>query len=217
MSDASFIHDFVFQYAAFRHHSFFFSHEFGIELFEPYQHGGGTWGVEGSGANEDTFPSPVISALDAELTYLQKDTAAVIASRLLYLMAISSSDLWFEVSPTGERVVKERKRALGHGATRWQLKEIDFEESLGGSTVHPELPEFPPVPEGEDTPSDTPMAAPPGAGEAAQLQNLIGNLAAAAQALAGAAGSTGRSQKSYDSAATLVKGPHVFSPKNIWK
>ncbi|OLQ03356.1 hypothetical protein AK812_SmicGene13714 [Symbiodinium microadriaticum] len=33
---------------------------------------GGTWGVEGSGANEDTFPSPVISALDAELTYLQK-------------------------------------------------------------------------------------------------------------------------------------------------
>ncbi|OLP85788.1 hypothetical protein AK812_SmicGene33179 [Symbiodinium microadriaticum] len=32
----------------------------------------GTWGVEGSGANEDTFPSPVISALDAELTYLKK-------------------------------------------------------------------------------------------------------------------------------------------------
>ena len=37
MSDASFIHDFVFQYAAFRHHSFFFIHEFGPELFEPYQ------------------------------------------------------------------------------------------------------------------------------------------------------------------------------------
>ena len=28
--------------------------------------------MEGSGANEDTFPSPVISALDAELTYLKK-------------------------------------------------------------------------------------------------------------------------------------------------
>ena len=40
MSDASFIHDFVFQYAAFRHHSFFFSHEFGPELFEPHQPGG---------------------------------------------------------------------------------------------------------------------------------------------------------------------------------
>ena len=38
---------------------------------------GGTWGVEGSGANEDTFPSPVISALDAELTYLQKGWAPV--------------------------------------------------------------------------------------------------------------------------------------------
>ena len=33
--------------------------------------------MEGSGANEDTFPSPVISALDAELTYLQKAGAPV--------------------------------------------------------------------------------------------------------------------------------------------
>ncbi|OLP97603.1 hypothetical protein AK812_SmicGene20033 [Symbiodinium microadriaticum] len=40
MSDVTFSHDFVFQYAAFRHHSFFFSHEFGLELFEPYQPGG---------------------------------------------------------------------------------------------------------------------------------------------------------------------------------
>ena len=40
MSDVSFIHDFVFQYAAFRHHSFFFSHEFGPELSELYQPGG---------------------------------------------------------------------------------------------------------------------------------------------------------------------------------
>ena len=38
---------------------------------------GGTWGVEGSGANEDTFPSPVISVLDAELTYLQNAGAPV--------------------------------------------------------------------------------------------------------------------------------------------
>ena len=42
------------------------------KLFPSATVAGGTWGMEGSGANEDTFPSPVISALDAELTYLQK-------------------------------------------------------------------------------------------------------------------------------------------------
>ena len=35
-------------------------------------HAGGTWGMKRSGANEDTSSLPVISALDAELTYLQK-------------------------------------------------------------------------------------------------------------------------------------------------
>ena len=38
--------------------------------------------MEGSGANEDTFPSPVISALDAELTYLQKKAGAPVPARL---------------------------------------------------------------------------------------------------------------------------------------
>ena len=35
-------------------------------------HAGGTWGMKRSGANEDTSSLPVISALDAELTYLRK-------------------------------------------------------------------------------------------------------------------------------------------------
>ena len=43
--------------------------------------------MEGSGANEDTFPSPVISALDAELKYLQK-AGAPVPARL-------ANDAWF--------------------------------------------------------------------------------------------------------------------------
>ena len=35
---------------------------------------GGTWGMKRSGANEDTSSLPVISVLDAELTYLQRPT-----------------------------------------------------------------------------------------------------------------------------------------------
>ncbi|CAE7235380.1 unnamed protein product [Symbiodinium sp. CCMP2592] len=65
-----------------------------------------------------------------------------------------------------------------------------------------------------DTPSDTPMAMPAPDGVAGgSLQALIGNLSAAAQALASAAG-TG-STRSYDSAAKLVKSPDVFAPKNL--
>ncbi|CAE7692355.1 unnamed protein product [Symbiodinium sp. CCMP2592] len=68
--------------------------------------------------------------------------------------------------------------------------------------------------QGGDTPSDTPMAMPAPDGVAGgSLQALIGNLSAAAQALASAAG-TG-STRSYDSAAKLVKSPDVFAPKNL--
>ncbi|CAE6963231.1 unnamed protein product [Symbiodinium sp. CCMP2592] len=56
------------------------------------------------------------------------------------------------------------------------------------------------------------MPAPDGVA-GGSLQALIGNLSAAAQALASAAG-TG-STRSYDSAAKLVKSPDVFSPKNL--
>ncbi|CAE7468205.1 unnamed protein product [Symbiodinium sp. CCMP2592] len=65
-----------------------------------------------------------------------------------------------------------------------------------------------------DTPSDTPMAMPaPDRVAGGSLQALIGNLSAAAQALASAAG-TG-STRSHDSAAKLVKSPDVFAPKNL--
>ncbi|CAE7286480.1 unnamed protein product [Symbiodinium sp. CCMP2592] len=68
--------------------------------------------------------------------------------------------------------------------------------------------------QGGDTPSDTPMAMPAPEGVAGgSLQALIGNLSAAAQALASAAG-TG-STRSYDSAAKLVKSPDVFAPKSL--
>ncbi|CAE7809458.1 unnamed protein product [Symbiodinium sp. CCMP2592] len=56
------------------------------------------------------------------------------------------------------------------------------------------------------------MPAPDGVA-GGSLQALIGNLSAAAQALASAAG-TG-STRSYDSAAKLVKSPDVFAPKNL--
>ncbi|CAE7835297.1 unnamed protein product, partial [Symbiodinium sp. CCMP2592] len=56
------------------------------------------------------------------------------------------------------------------------------------------------------------MPAPEGVA-GGSLQALIGNLSAAAQALASAAG-TG-STRSYDSAAKLVKSPDVFAPKSL--
>ena len=67
-SDASFIHDFVFQYVAFRHHSFFFSHEFGLELFEPYQPGGIPWNLQEDRARRmqiDRLGNYVVSLLKA--------------------------------------------------------------------------------------------------------------------------------------------------------
>ena len=45
------------------------------------------------------------------------------------------------------------------------------------------------------------------------LQELIGNLSAAAQALAGAAG--GSRTQSYESASRLVKPPDLFAPKTL--
>ena len=73
---------------------------------------------------------------------------------------------------------------------------------------------------GGDTPSDTPMARPAGGGlppglGGASFQEVMGSLAAAANALAGAAGSAGSGQRSYDSAAKLVKSPEVFAPKSL--
>ena len=40
-------------------------------LLQFVKYAGGTWGMKRSGANEDTSSLPVISVLDAELTYLQ--------------------------------------------------------------------------------------------------------------------------------------------------
>ena len=68
MSDVLFIHDFVFQFAAFRHHSFFFSYEFGLELFEPYQPGGPPLNLQDDRARRmeiDRLGNYVVSLLKA--------------------------------------------------------------------------------------------------------------------------------------------------------
>ena len=49
--------------------------------------------MEGSGANEDTFPSPVISVLDAELTYLQ-NAGAPVPARLVNLTWFSQRQVF---------------------------------------------------------------------------------------------------------------------------
>ena len=79
MSDASFIHDFVFQYAAFRHHSFFFCHDFDSELFEPYQPGGmiprNVQDVRAGRMQVDRLGNYVLSLLKARCRVMTLDAA----------------------------------------------------------------------------------------------------------------------------------------------
>ena len=78
MSDVSFIHDFVFQFAAFRHHSFFFSHEFGLELFEPYQPGGPPLNLQDDRARRmeiDRLGNYVVSLLKARCRVMTLDAS----------------------------------------------------------------------------------------------------------------------------------------------
>lgn len=76
MSDVSFIHDFVFQYAAFRHHSFFFSHAYDSELSDPYQPGGIPWSLQDDRARRmviDRLGNYVVNLLKARCRVMTLD------------------------------------------------------------------------------------------------------------------------------------------------